>query len=43
MKDSQIEIVKQAIKEHGDDFWKEGNEHLFDDILEYIHKAGYDL
>jgi hypothetical protein len=48
----EIEIVHKAIEIFGDDFWTEGkeisevivsNKHLFDEIVTYVNKHGYDL
>jgi len=44
LNEKEIEIVHKAIKRYGDDFWQEpDNEYLFDDILNCLNKAGYDL
>jgi len=55
MKKEEIEVVYNAIKLFGDGFWTEfpvcldednaliSNMYLFDDILEFVNEAGYDL
>ena len=54
MKQGEVDIVKLAIKNHGDDFWndepeeKDGvivsnREGLFTEILSFLNKEGLDL
>ena len=50
MKEEEIQIVHKAIEQFGDSFWNEkpdedmvSNKYLFNDILSYINKAGYDF
>lgn len=51
MRKEEIEFVKKAIKEFGDGFWTEkpedeetsSNDSLFDEIVSFVNKAGYDL
>jgi len=44
MDEASKELVRRIIKKYGDDFWREeGNEYLFDEIVEMLNKAGYDL
>jgi len=44
MNEEDRKVVRRVIKEFGDSFWREeGNEFLFDEIVEMLNKAGYDL
>jgi len=51
MKKEEIETVRNAIKEFGDGFWTDqaevegtvANDSLFDEIITFVNKAGYDL
>ena len=49
MDDEDKSIVHEAIKSHGDDFWREGkngggwNGFLFDEIVKLLNQDGYDL
>jgi len=44
LKKVEKEVIRQIIKEYGDSFWQEdGNENLFDEIVEMLNNAGYDL
>lgn len=51
MNNSDMKIVHECIDKFGDSFWKDfdeveglvSNKYLFDDIIKYVNKAGYDL
>jgi len=54
MKKDEIETVYNSLENHGDDFWNDeivcvkddplsSNKELFLDILNCLHKDGYDL
>ena len=50
MNKPEIDIVYDCITEFGDEFWNEepdedmvSNKYLFNDILTYVNKAGYDF
>jgi len=52
MNKKDYEIMKEAVIEHGDDFWKEPrgeheeddhNIHLLEDVEESLEKEGYEL
>jgi hypothetical protein len=51
MEKKDVKLVKGIIKEKGDSFWNDnpfnnddgGNEVLFDEIIEMLNEAGYDL
>jgi len=47
MEEKEKEIIYQAIRSHGDDFWNDSeggwNGYLFEDILKYLSKDGFDL
>jgi len=51
MTKEELKIVHEAIEQFGDSFWKdineveglEGNKYLFDEIITYVNKHGYDL
>ena len=48
MERNEKEVVYAAVRKHGDYFWNDGrgdwwNGYLFDEMLSFLDKEGYDL